>query len=256
MSEVFVQTDEQRLILETVRKFVAEAVTPVAAELDRQLDPDDCFSWEIVDQTDRVGIRTMTLSEEWGGMGADSLTTAMVIEEIAKGDMGVAVVMAQTLKLAQIFQKAMTVGQREKYLPRFRDDPRCLLAIGITEPETGSNYFIPNSASFQTRAERSDGGWLINGMKHFISNGNRAGLYLIFAQTEKGESLFDGATCFLLEREAPGFSIGRVHDKMGERLANNAELIFEDCFVPDENVVGEVGRGFQVLVDFFPQSNA
>ena len=112
MSEVFVQTDEQRLILETVRKFVAESVTPVAAELDRQSDPADCFSWEIIDQTDRVGIRTMTLSEEWGGMGADSLTTAMVIEEIAKGDMGVAVVMAQTLKLAQIFQKAMTAGQR------------------------------------------------------------------------------------------------------------------------------------------------
>ena len=256
MSEVFVQTDEQRLILETVRKFVAEAITPVAIELDRQVDPADCFSWEIVAQTDRVGIRTMTLSEEWGGMGADSLTTAMVIEEIAKGDMGIAVVIAQTLKLAQIFQKAMTEQQREKYLPRFRDDPRCLLAIGITEPETGSNYFIPNPASFQTRAERSDGGWLINGMKHFISNGNRAGLYLVFAQTEKGESLFDGSTCFLLEREAPGFSIGRVHDKMGERLANNAELIFEDCFVPDENVVGEVGRGFQVLVDFFPQSNA
>ena len=92
MSEVFVQTDEQRLILETVRKFVAESVTPVAAELDRQSDPADCFSWEIIDQTDQVGIRTMTLSEEWGGMGADSLTTAMVIEEIAKGDMGVAVV--------------------------------------------------------------------------------------------------------------------------------------------------------------------
>ena len=256
MSEVFVQTDEQRLILRTVRKFVAESVTPVAAELDRQSDPADCFSWEIIDQTDRVGIRTMTLSEEWGGMGADSLTTAMVIEEIAKGDMGVAVVMAQTLKLAQIFQKAMTTGQREKYLSRFRDDSRCLLAIGITEPETGSNYFIPNSAPFQTRAHRSQGGWTINGMKHFISNGNRAGLYLVFAQTEKGESLFDGSTCFLIERAAPGFSIGRVHDKMGERLANNAELIFEDCFVPDEDVVGEVGRGFQVLVDFFPQSNA
>jgi len=113
MSEVFVQTDEQRLILETVRKFVAEAITPVAIELDRQVDPADCFSWEIVDQTDRVGIRTMTLSEEWGGMGADSLTTAMVIEEIAKGDMGIAVVIAQTLKLAQIFQKAMT-EDREK----------------------------------------------------------------------------------------------------------------------------------------------
>ena len=93
-------------------------------------------------------------------------------------------------------------------------------------------------------------------MKHFISNGNRASLYLLFAQTEKGKGLASGASCFLVERDMPGFSIGRVHDKMGERLANNAELIFEDCFIPDANVVGEVGNGFQVLVDFFPQSNA
>ena len=120
----------------------------------------------------------------------------------------------------------------------------------------GSNYFIPHDVPFQTKAEKVDGGWRINGMKHFISNGNRANVYLLFAQTEKGKPLTEGATCFLLDRELEGFTIGRVHDKMGERLANNAELIFQDCFVPDENVVGEVGKGFQILIDFFPASNA
>ena len=121
-----------------------------------------------------------------------------------------------------------------------------------------SNYFLPKRAKapFHTTAERGDGGWIINGMKHFISNGNRANLYILFAQTEKGKSLHEASTCFLVERDTAGFSIGRVHDKMGERLANNAELIFENCFVPDENVVGEVGKGFDVLVQFFPQSNA
>jgi alkylation response protein AidB-like acyl-CoA dehydrogenase len=131
-----------------------------------------------------------------------------------------------------------------------------LLAIGITEPETGSNYFIRQDVPFHTKAEKVDGGWRINGMKHFISNGNRANVYLLFAQTEKGKSLYEGSTCFLLDRDAEGFNIGCVHDKMGERLANNAELIFKDCFVPDEDVVGEAGNGFQVLVDFFPASNA
>jgi alkylation response protein AidB-like acyl-CoA dehydrogenase len=259
MSELFAPDEGQRAILETVRRFAKESITPVAAELDRREKPEDCFSWEIVEQADAAGIRTMTLAEAHGGIGADSLTTAMVIEELARADMGVAVVMAQTLKLAQILQSATTEEQRRRYLPKFRDDPRAVLAIGITEPETASNYFVPHrvpDAPFHTRAEKTGGGWTINGMKHFISNGNVASLYLLFAQTEKGKGLADGATCFLVERGAPGFTIGRVHDKMGERMANNAELVFEDCFAPDADVVGEIGGGFQVLVDFFPASNA
>ncbi|UCH73721.1 MAG: acyl-CoA dehydrogenase family protein [Rhodospirillales bacterium] len=259
MDNPFVIDEEQRAILATVRRFVDEVVAPVAAELDRRDEPAACFSWDIVEKADAAGIRTMTLAEEHGGIGAGSLTTAMVIEELAKGDMGVAVVMAQTLKLAQILQTATSEDQRRRYLPKFRDDPRAVLAIGITEPETASNYFVPHrvpDAPFHTRAEKTDGGWKINGMKHFISNGNVASLYLLFAQTEKGKGLAEGATCFLVPRDTPGFTIGRVHDKMGERLANNAELIFQDCFVPDEDVVGAVGNGFQVLVDFFPASNA
>jgi alkylation response protein AidB-like acyl-CoA dehydrogenase len=259
MSDVFVLDADQEAILDTVRKYVEDEVKPVAADLDRQQDPRDCFSWELVEKADELGIRTMTLTEEWGGIGADSLTTSMVVEELAKGDLGVSVVMAQTLKLAQIFQTATTVQQREKYLPRFRDDPRSLLAIGITEPETASNYFLPfddPKFPFHTNAEKVEGGWKVNGMKHFISNGNRANIYLLFVQSEKGKGLASGATCFIIDREMEGFTIGRVHDKMGERLANNSELIFQDCFIPDENVVGEVGKGFGVLTEFFPQSNA
>jgi len=259
MNDIHVLSEEQRAMLETVRKFVSEVVVPLGAELDRAQNPEDCFSWEIVEEADRVGIRTMTLTEEHGGTGADSLTTAMVIEELAKGDLGVAVIFAQTLKLAQTLQSAATDEQKKRFLPRFRDDPRCLLAIGITEPETSSDYLIPfdhPKAPFRTSAVRKEGGWVIDGMKHFISNGNRAGLYLVFAQTEKGKGLVEGSTCFLVERDTPGFSIGRVHDKMGERLVNNAELVFQSCFVPNENVLGRVGKGFDVLVQFFPASNA
>ena len=256
MEDIFILTKDQRLIVETVKRFVEAEVQPRAAALDAQQDPEMSFSWEIVEKANAVGIRTMTLSEEWGGLGTDSLTTSMVIEELGKGDIGVSVIMAQTLKIAQIMQKALNAVQQARVLPAFANDPRGMLAIGITEPDNASNYFLPYPTSFRTTGQKTDGGWIVNGMKHFISNGNRSSFYLLFVQTEKGKPLAEGSTCFLVERDRPGFTIGRVHDKMGERLANNSELIFQDCFIPDENVVGKVGEGFNVLANFFPQSNA
>lgn len=256
MEEIFIQTEDQRAILETVQRFVEDEVKPRAAELDAQQDPADGYSNEIVEKAHEVGIRTMTLNEDWGGLGTDSLTTSMVIEELGKGDLGVSVIFAQTLKIAQIMQQALNEEQRARILPDFAEDPQAMLGIGITEPDNASNYFLPYPTPFRTQAERADGGWVVNGMKHFISNGNRSKYYLLFVQTEKGKPLAEGSTCFLLERGREGFSIGRVHDKMGERLANNSELIFQDCFIPDENVVGETGKGFEVLANFFPQSNA
>jgi alkylation response protein AidB-like acyl-CoA dehydrogenase len=256
MENIFILNEHQRAILDTVARFVEEEVKPRAAALDANPDPEKGFSWEIVERAHDVGIRTMTLDEKWGGLGTDSLTTAMVIEELGKGDIGVSVIMAQTLKIAQTMQKALNPEQQARVLPKFAGDPRGMLAIGITEPDNGSNYIIPYPVPFRTSAEKTKGGWIVNGMKHFISNGNRASFYLLFVQTEKGKALADGSTCFLVERDRPGFTIGRVHDKMGERLSNNAELIFQDCFIPDENVVGTVGKGFNVLAVFSPQSNA
>ena len=256
MQDIFIQTENQRLILETVKRFVDAEVRPRAAALDANTDPEKSFSWEIVEKADAAGIRTMTLDEKWGGLGIDSLTTSMVIEELGKGDIGVSVIMAQTLKIAQIMQNALNDEQQARVLPQFAEDPRGMLAIGITEPDNASNYFLPYPTPFRTGGVKADGGWIVNGMKHFISNGNRASYYLLFVQTEKGKPLAEGSTCFLVERDRPGFTIGRVHDKMGERLANNSELIFQDCFIPDENVVGKVGAGFNVLAEFFPQSNA
>jgi acyl-CoA dehydrogenase len=142
-------------------------------------------------------------------------------------------------------------------LPQIRDDARCVLAIGMTEPQTSSNYIIPyGPAAFVTRATRQGPGWVINGKKRFISNGNRARFYLLFAQTNVDKGLNEGSTCFLIERGAPGFTTGHVEDKMGERLANNSELIFRDCFVPDTDVIGQVDQGFEVISQFFPASNA
>ena len=243
--------------VEVARKFVSEVVAPVCADLDRQANPEDCFSWDIVERGSDRGLRTLTLLPEYGGGGADCLTTAMVVEELAKGDMGISVVFAQTLKLIQSFQAAASHDQRARFLPKIRDDQRALMAIGMTEPQTASNYIIPyQPAAFVTSATRKDGGWVINGRKRFISNGNRARLYLLFAQTNPDKGLNEGSTCFIVERGTPGFTTGHVEDKMGERLANNAELILDSCFVPDEDVLGSVNRGFDVISQFFPASNA
>ena len=242
---------------EVARRFGQEVVAPRSRELDSQVDPEDSFSWDIVEEASRRGLRTLTLSEEWGGGSAGCLVTAKVVEEIARFDLGVSVVMAQTWKLIQTLEAATTEDQRQRYLPIVRDDSRCLLAIGFTEPEVASDYIAPyEGASYRTRAERVEGGWKLTGKKHFVSNANRATLYIVFAQTDPSKSLLEGSTAFLVRRGTSGFTSGHVHNKLGERLANNAELVFEDCFVADSDVLGEVNGGFGVQSRFFPASNA
>ena len=256
MKDMFTVNEDQRAILETVARFVAEEVKPRAAQLDANRNPEDCFSWEIVEKAHEVGIRTLTLAEKWGGLGSDSLTTAMVVEELAKGDMGVSVIMAQTFKIAQLMQKAFNEEQQARILPRFAKDPRGLLAIGMTEPGNGSDKMTSYPVPYRTSAVKTQGGWIVNGLKQFISNGNRASYYLVGVQTDKAKTMADGSTFFLVERDRPGFTIGRVHDKMGERLANNAELVFQDCFIPDDNVVGLVDKGAKERAEFMAASNA
>src|SRR3990172_276334 len=150
MEAMFVQTPEQRAVLDTVRRFVEEVVRPRAAELDARADPAESYSWEIVERAHAVGIRTMTLGREYGGLGADALTTAMVIEELGRGDLGVSVIFAQTLKIAQIMQKALSPEQRARVLPGFAADPRGMLAIGITEPDVSSDYLVPHPTPFRS----------------------------------------------------------------------------------------------------------
>jgi alkylation response protein AidB-like acyl-CoA dehydrogenase len=256
MDDLFVLNADQRAILDTVRRFVDQEVRPRSAALDARQNPEDCFSWELVEKAHGLGIRTMTLAEKWGGLGLDSLTTAMVVEELALGDMGFAVVMAQTFKIAQLMQQAFNEEQQTRVLPAIAGNPRSVLAIGMSEPGNGSDKHTNQPVPFQTSAERTRGGWIVNGMKHFISNGNRASHYLVLVQTDRQKTMANGSTCFLLERGHPGFTIGRIHDKMGERLANNAELVFQDCVIPDENVVGGVNRGSEIFAKFSPQSNA
>ena len=255
----FALTEEQVALRDLARDFATREVAPVAEALDAHPDPADCFSWDLIERLSAVGLRTVALDAAYGGAGADALTLCMLVEELAVADMGVAVTMAQTWKIGQTIQRGAAPEQLHRFLPVLRDDPRGLLAIGITEPDMGSDYIIPYvnpKAGPHLTAARDGDGWVLNGMKHFISNGNRAALYLIFARTDPTAPMTRGMTAFLVPRGAPGFSVGRVHNKMGERLANNAELIFQNCRIPAANQFMELHGGFDVLRRFFPASNA
>ncbi|HLH67697.1 MAG TPA: acyl-CoA dehydrogenase family protein [Candidatus Dormibacteraeota bacterium] len=243
------------LYLERARRFAQEVVAPVAAELDRRPDPVDCFSWEVVEQGSRLGLRTLTLAPEHGGAGLDLPQLARVVFELAKVDVGIAALFAQTNMLWRVIAGAATEEQRGRWLPRFRDDPRCLLALAVTEPEVGSDHVIPWSGPdpprLATRATPEGGGWCLEGRKLFVDNGNRAGIYLVMAQTDPDTGLDRGTTCFVIEAGTPGLRPGRVFDKAGERLANHSEVLLEGCRVSEGAVLGAVNRGFEVLERHF-----
>jgi alkylation response protein AidB-like acyl-CoA dehydrogenase len=252
------QTAEQAHWLAIAREFNERVVAPRAIELDAKVDPRDCWSWDIVEEADAVGLRTLTLATEYGGAGVDTVTAAMVIEELCRGDLGVGVVMAQNLKFIQMVQSGATDDQKARYLSVIAADRRCLIAVAATEPGRGSDNLVPYDAPdspFETTAVKVDGGWVLNGLKHFISNGPTSRVYFVIAQTTTGVPVTAGSTTFCLERGTEGFGIGRIHNKLGERLVNNSQLVFRDCFIPDRDVFGEPGRAFPLLAQLIPSSN-
>jgi alkylation response protein AidB-like acyl-CoA dehydrogenase len=252
------ETEEQAHWLNVAREFNEQVVAPRAMELDAQIDPRDCWSWKIVEAADAAGLRTLTLAPEYGGAGVDTLTAAMVVQELCRGDLGVGVVMAQNLKFIQMLQAGGNEDQKSRYLPLIAGDPRCIIATAGTEPKRGSDNLTPYSgldSPFSTTAVKADGGWVLNGLKQFISNGPTSRVYFVLAQTTPGVPVTEGSTMFVFERDTEGFSIGKVHNKLGERLVNNSELVFRDCFIPDADVFGEPGGAFPMLAKLIPSSN-
>lgn len=247
-------------LLSEASDFVRSTLRPVVAELDARGDPEACFSWSIMEDADRRGLRTLRLSKERGGSGCSFMTLMQVVREVAKGDAGVAAQLAQVNHLSRLVEIASTPDQLARYfLPAFVEDPRFVLAIGSTEPFVGSDSHFPpdnTQVQYRTTAVRKDGGWVLNGHKHFINNGNLASLYLIMAQTDPDRSLQDGSECFLVKAGTDGLRPGAVHDKMGERLANHAQVFLEDCWVPEDAVLnysrGSGERGSALLFSANP----
>ncbi|MDE0333050.1 MAG: acyl-CoA/acyl-ACP dehydrogenase [Nitrospinae bacterium] len=254
----FTLTPEQEHLQKTAHDFAAQEIRPVAAALDREPDPMKRFPWEVLEKASKLGLRTLALPEDMGGPGCDTLTLCIVGEELAWGDMGTAVTLDQDWKITHLFEKLANEEQKARFQKSFQEDHQFHLAVGMTEETSGSDNIIPyNSpdAGVRTTAVREGDVWTANGKKRYISNGGIAKLCIVAMRTDPAKGVEEGMTYFLITPDMEGFRYGKIHDKMGQRLSLNAELIFENCRVPEENRVSEVNRATQARRMFFPGSN-
>lgn len=242
-------SEEQRLMRDSCRKFVDDIVIPfVRTNWQREWDmrPERRLPTEILQGAERIGVRTLGVPEEFGGIEVDPKsevrTFALIAEQIARGDSGLADKLVQNWKVAVLLRNLAPRHLQEKWFKRLIADPRFLLAHCLTEPRGASDRWLPYNvpeAAMQTRAVRARGGWLINGRKQFISNGYDAGLYVVYANTNPTVGMLQGTSSFLVPRETKGLSVTRCNETLGCRYMNNGELVFEDMFVPDDQLLVE-----------------
>nr|MDY5755950.1 acyl-CoA dehydrogenase family protein [Eubacteriales bacterium] len=229
---------EQELIRQLVHDFAEKEVKPLAAEIDDQ----ERFPRETVEKMAKIGLFGINIPKQYGGAGGDYLSYIIAIEELAKVCATTAIILSAHNSLC--CGPIMTFGteeQKQKYLVPLAKGEK-LGAFGLTEPNAGTD-----SAAQQTVAVLDGDHWVLNGSKCFITNGGQADVYVIFAMTDKAKGN-KGISAFIVEKDAPGFSIGKIEHKLGIRASATAELIFEDCIIPKENLLGELNKGFKVAM--------
>jgi alkylation response protein AidB-like acyl-CoA dehydrogenase len=230
----FELTDDQRRIREVAREFAE-------AELGERIAPFDArqeFPHEIVAKLGPLGFMGVLVPEEYGGSGLDYVSYALIVEELNRGDASVGITMWGHNSLCTNHIALFgSPEQKRRWLPRLASG-EVLGAWGLTEPGSGSD-----AAALRTRAEPRDGGWLLNGSKAFITNASVSGVAVVMARTDP-EKKSRGISAFVVERGTPGFSAGRPYRKLGLHASDTAELIFEDCRVPADQLLGERGQGF------------
>ena len=246
-------TEIQEDLRDAVRAFVRKEVMPHAIRREWIEDPAERLPWDWIEALSRMGVRTMTVPKEFGGPGADTITACLIGEELASGDLGLAVIFDQVWKFVPLITTACSEEQRDRYLPQFMSDDRYLLAVGLHEDNAGSDHFLPYNVpphgAKTTAVQDSNGDWIINGAKSYISSGGVARLNVILARTQPGTGGVNGLGAFFVELGSPGFSIGRIENKIGQRLVQNGELIFDNCRVPARNVLGDPTNGLASLRD-------
>jgi len=237
----FELTEEQAMIRATVRDFAEKEIAPVARENDRN----GHFPADIVKKMGEMGFMGLNLPSEYGGGGADYMAYCIMLEELARADYSIAVTASSHISLAgKSILNWGTDEQKQKYLPRLATG-EMMGCLATTEPNVGSDV-----TSIETSAALQGDEWVLNGNKMWISNGGVADVAIIIAQTDKSKG-HRGLTAFLVDRGTPGFSSVDIHNKFGTRSSNTAELVLEDCHVPQENVLAPVGKGMSVALSAF-----
>ena len=228
-------TDAQRAVREAIRDFAEHEIRPAAHLYDEKAE----FPWEIVSKMASLGLLGMILPEQYGGAGMDYVSYALALEEIARQDGGLALIVASHNSLcSHHIYLAGTEPQKRKYLPSLARGEE-LGAWALTEPASGSD-----AGALQTTAVRKGGCWILNGTKNFITQGSVASVYVVMAVTNRALEK-RGVSAFILQKRTPGFRPGRKETKLGVRCSDTAQLIMEDAEVPAENLLGEINHGFQ-----------
>ena len=233
-----VLSEEERMFRDTVRDFATTEVTPHVAAMDeaQEIDP------ALIRRLFELGVMGIEIPEEHGGAGSIFFTSVLVVEELSRVDpsIGVLLDVQNTLVINALLRWGST-ELKARHLPRLAADT--VGAYALSEAGSGSDAF-----ALRCRATADGDGWVLNGQKLWITNAQEAGLYIVFATVDPGQG-YQGITAFVVERDFPGFSVGKKEDKLGIRASSTCELVLQDVPVPGQNVLGEVGRGYKVAIE-------
>jgi len=233
-----VLTEEEHMFQAATREFAEREMRPLVVQMDRE----GVFGRELIDQFFKQGFMGLTIPEAYGGSGGTFFAAVLAVEEFSRVDASSGVLMdVQNTLVNTPIQRWGSETQKRKYLPRLAKDT--VGAYALSEPSSGSDAF-----SLTTRAREENGHFVLNGRKLWVTNAKEAGLFIVFS-TVNPELGYKGITAFLIERDTPGFSVGKKEDKLGIRASSTCELILEDCRVPKTNVLGEVGCGYKVAIE-------
>ncbi len=232
-------TEEQKMIQKMTRDFTDEKVKPLAAELDET----SRYPQELVEEMAQLGLMGVAIPEEYGGAGMDNICYALALEEISRGCASTGVIMSvnNSLVCDPVF-KYGNDDQKKWFLTPLAAGEK-LGCFGLTEPQAGSD-----ASNLKTSAVRDGDNWVLNGRKNFITNGAEADVAIIFAMSDP-EKKHRGINGFIVEKDTPGLSVPKVEKKLGINASSTAELLFEDCRIPAENLLGEEGKGFRIAME-------
>jgi alkylation response protein AidB-like acyl-CoA dehydrogenase len=236
----FELTEEQNLIRDMVRSFAETEVAPSARERDEEERFDRALMY---DRLGELGLTGIVFPEEYGGAGADYISYAIAVEELSRvcGSTGVTLSAHLSLCANPIYMFG-TEAQKQKFLVPLAKGEK-LGAFGLTEPSAGSD-----AGGTKTTATRDGNDWILNGSKIFITNAGEAETYVVLARTDKSAEKHRGISAFIVEKGTPGFSFGKKEAKMGIRSSPTMELVFENCRIPGDNLLGQEGQGFKVAM--------
>ena len=231
-------TEDEVLFCDNIRRFAEEKIRPLVREMDEK----GVFERSLIDQFFQLGLMGIEIPEQYGGAGGSFFESILAVEETSRVDASAGVVVdVQNTLVANALLRWSNEEQKKKYLPRIAADT--VGAYALSEAASGSDAF-----ALQTRAELKGSDYVLNGRKLWITNGKEAGIFVLMATVDPAAG-YKGITAFIVEKDFPGFSVGKKEDKLGIRASSTCELILEDCKVPQANLLGEVGKGYKIAIE-------